>query len=294
MAPDFDDAPATLMSPGPPAGLPVSRAPRANTPIAGVPLVAPAGRTTAFGSNPVKVPSMVDRAPRARVTVPVRFRYQSIIDFVDTQSINVSRSGMYVLCDQPLPVGTMVQFEFALADGYVLLKGTAEVVRAVNEGPPPRGMGLRFVEVEEKSRKFIDRIVDVNAEEGKRPSVPMDFASAKAATMAGAGGTNTARAVTFQGNKLSIVLNTATAQYFSYNPLLNIKMGGFVVPADQDVNLGTLYELAITDMAGATLFTGRGKVVAKQDKRLGIRLTDADKETLAKVAAEVNKLAPPK
>jgi len=42
------------------------------------------------------------------------------------------------------------------------------------------------------------------------------------------------------------------------------------------------------------LFSGKGKVVAKHEMRLGIRLTDADKATLNRLQAEIAKLSPAK
>ncbi len=257
------------------------------------------GGGTGIGRNPLS-PGYADRAPRARVVVPVRYRYQSILDFVETQSINVSRSGMYITCDSPLPVGTVLQFEFALSDGFVLLKGTAEVTRAVTGDPvQPAGMGLRFMELEEKSRTLIERIVEVNEEEGKEPTVALDFTPPPTTLAPHAPGspaptrTAIARAVHFYKGDLKIVLSPMTAGYFTYNPLLNIKMGGFVVPSDEDVPLGTVYAVRIVDMQEQPVFIGKGKVVAKQDKKLGIRLTDPDKPALVKLQAEANRLAPP-
>jgi hypothetical protein len=40
------------------------------------------------------------------------------------------------------------------------------------------------------------------------------------------------------------------------------------------------------------LFTGKGKVVAKQEHRLGVRLSDVDKVVLARLQAEVARLSP--
>ena len=63
------------------------------------------------------------------MTVPVRCRFPSFIDFVETQSVNVSREGMYLRCDTPPGVGTKIEFEVSLDDGYVILQGTGQVVR---------------------------------------------------------------------------------------------------------------------------------------------------------------------
>ena len=67
------------------------------------------------------------RDPRAGVIAPVRFRYASIIDFVETQSVNISRSGMFIATSEPIAVGSVIEFEFSLADGFALLEIDAAV-----------------------------------------------------------------------------------------------------------------------------------------------------------------------
>lgn len=331
----FREAPATVVTPSFHRGPPTGATARVTQSVAATPA----------SKAPLQA-GYTDRAPRARVSVPVRYRYQSFIDFVETQSINVSRSGMFVSSDQPLPVGTLVQFEFALADGFVLLKGSAEVTRVSNTGA--KGMGLKFVDLEEKSRKLIERIVEVNDEEGKFPTVPLtemlSVAAAgatqvtqqpgRAGTSGGSSGafagqssagtysgqnpyttgsgaraggstagssmsavpaaTSAQQAVRWAPGKLRLVLNTLTAGYFTYNPLLNIKMGGFVVPCDTDVPLGSLYTVEIVDLNGTPMVNSKAKVVAKQERRLGIRLTEPDKAELARLQSEVQRLAPTK
>src|SRR5581483_7633525 len=122
----------------------------------------PAGAPPAFG-----------RPPRSPMAVQVRCRFPSIIDFVETQSVNVSREGMYLRCDAPPEVGAKIDFDVSLDDGFVLLKGSGIVVRVVTSGD--KGLGMRFVELDDKSRKLIDRIVEVNLDERKNPTQSLDF-----------------------------------------------------------------------------------------------------------------------
>lgn len=253
---------------------------RTRRPTGAVP-VTPMG-PTASGRIPVA------REPRAAMVVPIRYRYQSFIEFVETQSVNVSRSGMFVATADPLPVGTILDFQFTLADGFALLKGRAEVVR-VTGGPVP-GMGVRFQDLDEGSRTLIDRIVEVNASEGKKPTVPAELADPGAAPDFAAGrsgGTPAAAGLDFQSRELRVQINPATVGYFTNNPLLNIRLGGFVVPGPEEVPLGFVYSVTVHDVQGQILFVGRGKVVAKHDKRLGIRLVDADKATLGRLQTEI-------
>ena len=241
------------------------------------------------------------RDPRVAVIVPVKVHYESILDFHETQSVNISRSGMFLSCADPRPVGTIIDFELALADGLSLLRGKGEVVR-VTSTPLP-GMGVRFRELDEEARRFLDRIVQVNAEEGRSPAVSLDFTSqpagalALSATAAGrysalCGATTMQPGLSVNGRDLHVKLTPATVGYFTNNPLLNIRLGGFVVPCDENVPLGAVFDVAIESFEGHSLFCGKGKVVAKQEHRLGVRLSEVDKAVLARLQAEVARLSP--
>lgn len=314
-----------------------------------------AGTATNLGaSGPISAAPAFGRPPRSPMAVQVRCRFPSIIDFVETQSVNVSREGMYLRCDSPPEVGAKIDFDVSLDDGFVLLKGSGIVVRVVTTGD--KGLGMRFLDLDDKSRKLINRIVEVNLDEGKNPTLPLDFsrpapappvsfslptatapppasapfppsptsptiampvapsvprstqtrvpaasvapapsvphstqtrpASAVPAPVAAA-----AKPIQIGDGKLRVVLNAATATFFSYNPLLNIRMGGFFIPVEEEVPLGTTYKVEIVDAQSQTLVTGKGKVVARQELRIGIRLSDVDKDALGRLQALVGKLA---
>jgi uncharacterized protein (TIGR02266 family) len=275
------------------------------------------GRTRAMlGSGAAEPPGQAPRPPRSPVSVTVRCRFPSIIDFVETQSVNISREGMYLRYDTPPDVGTRIDFEVSLDDGFVVMKGSATVVRVVTAGD--RGMGLRFAELDEATRKLINRIVEVNLDEGKRPTVPLDFTAPAQPPLPvrdapsgavpgpramtppiGVGITTppapapaaSAKPIQFSDGKLRVVLSAATASYFAYNPLLNIRMGGFFIPVDEEVPLGTTYKVEIVDAQDQPLAAGKGKVVARQELRIGIRLGDVDKDALTRLQALVTKLA---
>lgn len=231
------------------------------------------------------------RARRASVVAPVRCRYDSILDFADTVSMNISRSGMFLTTDDPPPAGTKVDFELALADGFALLRGRGEIVRVSDS---PAGIGIKFLELDDPSRKLIERIVDINTRENRRPTVAAELTDPDSVRdlRSLAGATPVSSGVVFVGRDLRVQLNPATVGYFVLNPLLNIRLGGFVVPAEEDVPLGTVFSVTLEDLAGGLLWQGKGKVVAKHEARLGIRLSDVDKPTLARLQAEVHKLSP--
>ncbi len=253
-------------------------------------------------------PDMQEREPRISVAAPVKIRYESILDFHEMQSVNISRSGMFLSCSDPRPVGTLIDFELALADGLSLFKGKGEVVRVASA--PMAGMGVRFRELDQEARRFLERIVMVNEQEGRAPSMPLDFISpvpspsrtpvpspspfppetGRANPLRGA--TSLQPGLMISGRDLHVKLTPATVGYFINNPLLNIRLGGFVVPCEENVNLGAIFEVVIESFEGHSLFAGKGKVVAKQEHRLGIRLSDVDKAVLARLQTEVARLSP--
>jgi uncharacterized protein (TIGR02266 family) len=240
------------------------------------------------------------RAPRVRVAAQVKVRYESILDFHDSQAVNISRSGMFLASENSGPVGSFVEFELALADGLSLLKGKGEVVRVTQS--PVAGMGIRFSELDQESRRRIESIVSSNEREGRAPRVPLDFASegrdgeARGSSSVGHlalhGATRVQPGLSVDGNQLRVRLTPLTVGYFTNNPLINIRLGGFVIPIEDEASLGAVFDVAILDNDGISLFQGRGKVVAKDGHRIGIRLSDIDKGVLARLQGEVGKLSP--
>src|SRR3954470_8857483 len=169
----------------------------------------PTGALPQAGAPAAGSSAPAPREPRAAVVVPVRYRFESFIHFVETQSMNISRSGMFLLAGDPptLPVGTMIDFELSLADGYALMRGRGEVARVSHS---PRGVGVRFRELDEPSRKLLDRIVHINAQEGKQPTAPLDFQEAPCAASSLAvlkGATRISPGVRFTGRELTVQIN---------------------------------------------------------------------------------------
>lgn len=259
-------------------------------------------------SKPVAVtyspaPGDQQRDVRFPVVAQVRLRYSSILDFHESQSLNISRSGMFLASEKPGAVGSMVDFDFALEDGLSLLRGKGEVVRVTTT--PVRGMGIRFRELDEDSKRCLDHIAAINEREGRTPAVPLDFENEDRISEARAavnpnrgdahplhGATRVQPGLSVSGHELQIRLTPLTVGYFTNNPLINIRLGGFVIPLEDDVSLGAIFEVAIVDNDGISLFHGRGKVVAKHERRVGIRLSDADKVVLGRLQAEVARLSP--
>lgn len=226
----------------------------------------------------------IPRATRAGLAAPVRVRYRDFAQFVQMQSTNVSRTGMFIATNEVVELGTVLEFEIGVEDGGALLRGKGEVVRISRL---PRGLGLKFIDLDEASTKLIERVVEYNKRHQNKPGEVADAGDKAKAPMKGA--TMMSRGVTFSGAKLILQINPITIGYFTVNPLLTIKSGGFVVPGEREVPLGTVFDVTINDMAGKTMLACQGKVVVMLETRLGIRLVQPNPDMLANVQAEVAK-----
>jgi uncharacterized protein (TIGR02266 family) len=260
------------------------------------------------GHTPPKPPPSERRAAvRAKAIIPVRVRYESVLDFVETQSMNISSTGMFIVTEAPTPMGTVIEFEFSLADGFVLLKGLAEVVRVVTGGIV-EGMGVRFVDLDPENQRIINRIVAVNSDEGREPTLRFDFSRPATAQhmpvveellstelLEEEQEVETPPAprplLQFNGLAFRLVLAPETAHHFTSNPLANVRTGGLMVPGEKDVPLGTMFEVTIVDQADNVILAGKGKVLTKHELRLGLRLVDVPKDSLTRLQAAVAEVA---
>ena len=70
---------------------------------------------------------------------------------------NVSRGGVFIRSDVPLPPGTYVELDFNLItdEGFETIRGVGEVRRISSQ---PSGMGVAFLALEAESEALINRI----------------------------------------------------------------------------------------------------------------------------------------
>lgn len=102
----------------------------------------------------------VERRRGVRQTVNREFR--SVDEFIAEYVTNLSRSGVFIKSDEPLPVGTRVNLKFTvIMDELETIEGVGEVVRTVStkgkEGAT--GMGVVFTELSSYSRQLIEKIL---------------------------------------------------------------------------------------------------------------------------------------
>jgi uncharacterized protein (TIGR02266 family) len=99
--------------------------------------------------------------PRTQVSLLVQYRFNSLEDFLAEYAVNISPGGIFISTERPSPVGTMLYLQFSLKDGSKLIEGMGRVVRVQPGGPGvPKGMGIEFVQFDEKSIDLIAKICE--------------------------------------------------------------------------------------------------------------------------------------
>ena len=102
------------------------------------------------------------KGKRAPAALRVRFRADSVDEFIQQQAPNISSGGMFIKSKSPLARGTLMVFDFQLQDGSPLIKGVGRVVWARKPdaaGNEPPGMGLKFIRVEPESLPTFKKIM---------------------------------------------------------------------------------------------------------------------------------------
>ena len=114
-------------------------------------------------------PGEQSRIPLERA-IGLRFRHFD--DFVEEPVANVSSGGMFVRTRSPHPVGSVFEFELRLGPDLPLIGGKAQVAwvrRRSEEADLPVGMGVRFVELADDSRRCIAELIAAHQEAGAQP-----------------------------------------------------------------------------------------------------------------------------
>ncbi|HMQ11420.1 MAG TPA: TIGR02266 family protein [Oligoflexia bacterium] len=109
---------------------------------------------------------------RVPLNTKVHLEFEKFSGFVSEFSHNISPGGMFIKTPNPLPIGSIVSFEFRLKDSFQLIQGLGEVswIRSnVISADEPAGMGIRFREISDRSRDLIKAIVTQTKSQGDRP-----------------------------------------------------------------------------------------------------------------------------
>jgi type IV pilus assembly protein PilZ len=101
------------------------------------------------------------RAPRLEYELPVA--YSTVSGFVTDWAVNISRGGLFINTQKPLPVGTQVRIIISLPGTEFPFNLTGRVTRVnelhaqANQVP---GMAVEFVDVDDAKRGRIEEFVD--------------------------------------------------------------------------------------------------------------------------------------
>ena len=109
--------------------------------------------------------------PRAKVlTMTVRYKSATLDEFIEHHSHDVSRGGMFIKTPSPFPPGTLLKFEVKIAEDQKVIQGVGRVVwkreSETGDKERPSGMGVKFIKIDDVSRKTIDTLVEGRGDAG--------------------------------------------------------------------------------------------------------------------------------
>jgi uncharacterized protein (TIGR02266 family) len=109
--------------------------------------------------------------PRAKVlTMTVRYKSATLDEFIEHHSYDVSRGGMFIKTPSPFPPGTLLKFEVKIAADQKVIQGVGRVVwkrdSETHGDARPAGMGVKFIKIDDASRKVIDTLVESRGDAG--------------------------------------------------------------------------------------------------------------------------------
>ena len=94
---------------------------------------------------------------RADERVTINKEFESFDAFIQEYVTNISRTGVFIRAQNPLPVGTSVNLRFTvIMDDIETVEGVGEVVRVHDD---PQGMGVVFTELSGYSKGLIDKLL---------------------------------------------------------------------------------------------------------------------------------------
>ncbi len=97
--------------------------------------------------------------PRAKIKWPVKVKTDKGTQ--DGVTSDVTPNGVFIHCQKPLKLNVVFDMAINIPNSNNSLTAKAEVVWSNRWGPDdeitPRGMGVRFVKISSKARKFIAR-----------------------------------------------------------------------------------------------------------------------------------------
>jgi len=113
------------------------------------------------------VSAAAKEANRAHTRLPVNLLidYQVLDQFLYDYATNISLGGVFIRSQNPLPVGTKLRVQFSLPGLEETVVTWGEVAHVIEERAKEgfRGMGIRFDDLDSKSKRVIDQLVTTGA-----------------------------------------------------------------------------------------------------------------------------------
>ena len=106
-------------------------------------------------------PTVAPRPPRLEYELPVSYR--TVSGFVTDWAVNISRGGLFINTQKPLPVGTLVRLIISLPGTEFPFDLTGRVTRVNESHLAPNqvpGMAVEFVDVDDEKRSRLEEFVE--------------------------------------------------------------------------------------------------------------------------------------
>lgn len=95
-----------------------------------------------------------------RVPLGLEVEFRTAGAFLVAYSVNLSKGGMFVETENPLPMSSEVTLRFSIPNaGTLEVRGVVAWVQAWKTADKPQGMGIRFEQLDARHGEMIDRIV---------------------------------------------------------------------------------------------------------------------------------------
>jgi uncharacterized protein (TIGR02266 family) len=96
-----------------------------------------------------------------RIALALEVEFRTVGNFLVAYSTNLSKGGMFIETEEPLPVGATVTLRFAVPGGPPFdVQAVVAWVQAWNTEEAKKGMGVRFEHLEARHGEQIDRLVE--------------------------------------------------------------------------------------------------------------------------------------
>lgn len=97
----------------------------------------------------------MSESKRSDERITINKEFESFDAFIQEYVTNISRTGVFIRAQQPLPVGTQVNLHFTvIMDAVETIEGVGEVVRVEKDG-----MGVVFRELSAYSKDLLDKLL---------------------------------------------------------------------------------------------------------------------------------------